>query len=881
VATSGTLTFNAGETLKTFTVPILEDTAVEGDETFGVVLSNPSAGAQLLTGAASVVILDNDAGLGFQPAEYTVDEGGTNVVLTVVRTGGSSGDVSVFYGMAGGTATVGDDFTAASGVLVFTNGEVVRTITVPIIDDTLVEGDETFTVTLSNPAGGAVLVGNAVATVTITDNDAGISFSSPTYSVSEAGVQAVITVVRSNVLTNTVSVSYTTQDGTAVAGQDYVTASGTLVFTNGQTAKTFTVTVIDDTLIEGDETVLLALLNPVGQASLVGPSAATLTIMDNDGSMIIPASAALISETGGVVNGAIDPGERVTLWFAFRNAVGTPATNVTATLLTTNGVTSPTAAQNYGTMLPGGASVSRQFSFTANGTNGGTILATFLLQDAVTNLGLQTFAFQLGTVTTSFSNNAAITIPALGVASPYPSSIAVTGLVGTVSKAVVTLTNLAHASPDDVDILLVSPTGQKMILMSDAGGTIQITNTTLVFDDAAAAALPDAGPIVSGTFKPSNYQIGDAFPLPAPPAPYEAALSVFNGRNPNGNWSLYVVDDTSLDAGHIANGWRLTLSTSGVLSPVCDLSVTVTDQPDPVTASSNVTYILYVTNHGPSTATGVIVTNVLPAGVTFVSGTTSQGAGVTPNAEGQVVVNVGTLAKDAWLRITNVVRTGSAGVLTNITRATAIESDPNPANNTVVTLTQVQTPTADLLLAMVGPANDVPAGYPFIYTMNITNLSAGTTAMGVTLTNPLPAGLVFLGMSASQGAAYFAGGTAWAELGNLGAGGRATVTLQVYAVAAGTVTNTATVSMDPTVTDPLKGNNTASVKTIIVTQLAAQRIGNNIVLSHPGISNAVLESTTSLTPPIVWTPLLTNPPPVLSLPITNTNQFYRLRPPGL
>lgn len=881
VPASGTLTFNSGETAKTFTVPILEDTLVEGDETFGVVLSNPSGGAQLLSGLASVVILDNDAGLGFQPAEYLVDEGGTNVVLTVVRTGGSSGEVSVFYGVAGGSATAGVDFTATSGVLVFTNGQVVRTITVPIIDDTLVEGDETFTVTLSNPTGGAVLVGGPVATVTIIDNDAGISFSSPTYSIAEAGVQAVITVIRSNVLTNTVSVSYATQDGTAVAGHDYVATSGTLVFTNGETSKTFSVTIIDDTLIEGDETILLALSAPVGQASLVSPSAATLTIRDDDGSMIIPAGAALISETGGVVNGAIDPGERVTLWFAFRNAVGTPATNVTATLLATNGITSPTAAQNYGTMLPGGASASRQFAFTASGTNGGTIRATFLLQDAVTNLGLQTFAFQLGTITTGFSNNAAITIPAVGAASPYPSSIAVTGLVGRVSKTTVTLTNLAHSSPDDVDILLVSPAGQKMILMSDAGGTIQITNTTLVFDDAAASALPDAGPIVAGTFKPTNYQMGDSFPSPAPPSPYDAMLSAFNGSNPNGNWSLYVVDDTSLDAGHIANGWRLVITTSDILPPVCDLSVTVTDLPDPVTVSSNVTYVIVVTNHGPSTATGVVVTNALPAGVTFVSGATSQGVNLTPDGEGQVIVNVGTLAKDAWLRITNVVRTTSAGVLTNTTTAVAAESDPHPANNTVVTLTQVQPATADLVLDMVGPADEVPAGYPFIYTMNITNLSAGTTAMGVTLTNPLPAGLVFLGMSASQGTVHVAGSTAWAELGNLGGGGRATVTLQVRALAPDTITNTAVVNLAPAVTDPLKGNNIASVKTVIVPQLSAERSGNDIVLTHPGIPGTVLESTTSLTPPLVWTPLQTNPPPVITLPITNTNRFYRLRPPGM
>jgi hypothetical protein len=98
----------------------------------------------------------------------------------------------------------------------------------------------------------------------------------------------------------------------------------------------------------------------------------------------------------------------------------------------------------------------------------------------------------------AFSNGATITIPAgapgddgPGNANPYPSSINVSGLLGTVGKATVTLTNLTHTWPDDIDILLSGPGGQAVILMSDAGTSLDVNNVTLTFDDAAGSSLPN------------------------------------------------------------------------------------------------------------------------------------------------------------------------------------------------------------------------------------------------------------------------------------------------------------------------------------------------------------------------------------------------------
>ena len=96
-----------------------------------------------------------------------------------------------------------------------------------------------------------------------------------------------------------------------------------------------------------------------------------------------------------------------------------------------------------------------------------------------------------------------------------------------------------------------------------------MSNVNLTFDDQAAKALPNEDPAASGSYKPTNYgpstpdacpnEGGDAWPG-APPGPYGSALSVFDGTDPNGTWSLYVVDDCGGDAGKINGGWSLTFS---------------------------------------------------------------------------------------------------------------------------------------------------------------------------------------------------------------------------------------------------------------------------------------------------------------------------------
>src|SRR5262249_30194093 len=157
-----------------------------------------------------------------------------------------------------------------------------------------------------------------------------------------------------------------------------------------------------------------------------------------------------------------------------------------------------------------------------------------------------------------------LTIPASGSVTPYPSKVFVSGL-GSVCTITLTLNGFTHTFPDDVDILLVGPGGQKFVVMSDAGGNIPVSGLNITLADAAASSLPDATGLATGTFKPTSYGAGDTFPLPAPAGPYSEAApagtatfsSVFSGANANGTWSLFVNDDTGGDAGTISNGWTL------------------------------------------------------------------------------------------------------------------------------------------------------------------------------------------------------------------------------------------------------------------------------------------------------------------------------------
>ena len=165
----------AGVMSKPFTVPIVNDTDPEGSETVTLRLLNPSAGHQLGSPAtATLAIADNDlaGALGFAAASYSDLEGVGLATVTVQRTAGSAGRVSVSYETTpGGSATSPDDYTAVSGTLTFEAGETVRSFSVPLADDAAAEPAETIALRLLAPAGGATLGVQSTAVLWVVDDD--------------------------------------------------------------------------------------------------------------------------------------------------------------------------------------------------------------------------------------------------------------------------------------------------------------------------------------------------------------------------------------------------------------------------------------------------------------------------------------------------------------------------------------------------------------------------------------------------------------------------------------------------------------------------------------------------------------------------------------
>ncbi len=165
-------------------------------------------------------------------------------------------------------------------------------------------------------------------------------------------------------------------------------------------------------------------------------------------------------------------------------------------------------------------------------------------------------------------NTAPIVINDNASAALYPSVATVTGVTPSLTRLRVQLTSFTHTFPDDVDIILEGPQGQRAVLMSDAGAGIDVSGIDLIFDPNSTNVLPNDLQLATGTTKPANYSndtggtdLLDTFPAPfaAPNALVDAPadLSVFNLTNPNGEWKLYVVDDATQDTGTISGGWLL------------------------------------------------------------------------------------------------------------------------------------------------------------------------------------------------------------------------------------------------------------------------------------------------------------------------------------
>lgn len=232
--------------------------------------------------------------------------GTSNLSFTVTLSKSSSSPVTVSYATADGTAVAGQDYAATAGTITFSAGQTSKTVKVAVIGDTVVEPDETFTVTLSNPSGATI--SRATATGTIRNDDVAlpaVSIADATKSEGSSGTSNLgFTVTLSQASSSTVTVKYVTANGTAVAGQDYIAGSGTITFSAGQTSKTVNVAISGDTAAEPDETFTVSLSGPAGATIADGIGAGTIVnddIASQPGGPAVPFGSHLNSYAAGTI----------------------------------------------------------------------------------------------------------------------------------------------------------------------------------------------------------------------------------------------------------------------------------------------------------------------------------------------------------------------------------------------------------------------------------------------------------------------------------------------------------------------------------------------------------------------------------------------------
>lgn len=223
--------------------------------------------------------------VAFASATYSANEINSTATITVLLNAPSAQIASVNYATSNGTASAGSDYTATSGTLIFGIGELIKTFTVPIINDAIQDnGTETVNLTLSNPVSATFGLVPTATLFLVDDDVTTVQFGAATATVNENSGTAAIAVTLSRAAAFSITVNYATSNGTALADSDYTAAMGTLTFAPGEVSKTFPVNIVNDNVFEANETLNLVLSNvtPVSATIGVPGNSAVLTIVDDD-----------------------------------------------------------------------------------------------------------------------------------------------------------------------------------------------------------------------------------------------------------------------------------------------------------------------------------------------------------------------------------------------------------------------------------------------------------------------------------------------------------------------------------------------------------------------------------------------------------------------
>ncbi|HTD65021.1 MAG TPA: Ig-like domain-containing protein [Candidatus Limnocylindria bacterium] len=294
-ATNGTLDFPPGTTNRTVEVTVQGSSTIYTNRAFFVRLSNPTNA--VVEDGEGLATIDSDPVPGLYIDDVTVVEGNPgekfNAIFTVTLLGPNTLPVSVNYAAVKDSALTGKDFKAKKGKLKFAPGVSTQTIIVPITGESLSESNEVFHMELSKPVNAVIVDGQGIGTIIDNDPLPAISVADVATVEANDGVRAVSFLVRLSAKSGqAISVDFSTEDGSAVAGSDYFAVSGPVLFPPGTLLQKVIVGATGNIISESNEIFFVNLSHPVN--AVLGDAQAIATIRDNDTAPVISVSDATV-----------------------------------------------------------------------------------------------------------------------------------------------------------------------------------------------------------------------------------------------------------------------------------------------------------------------------------------------------------------------------------------------------------------------------------------------------------------------------------------------------------------------------------------------------------------------------------------------------------
>ncbi|HEX3720204.1 MAG TPA: Calx-beta domain-containing protein [Verrucomicrobiae bacterium] len=322
IAVTNTLFFSPGQLTNYFVIPLINSPLQFGDLTVNLGMNNPSNAIVGSPSSAVLTIGTINTGpgvLAFSATNYDYSEGATNAIITIIRTNGSSGNVSATLITSNGPGLypgiAGVNYSNVYTNVTFADGETSKSIDIPVIQQTLAGQDVTVLLTLTNATGGATIAPPNQVILTIQNDLENFSFGSSSYFFNENAGTVSIPIYRNGPTNTQVSVFYTTYsppgandtNGYAVPNVDYVPTSGTLVFGPGQTFQTIPITVLQGTNVNfGVETFLVNLENPSSGAQIGSPGTAQIGIISDVTGFNFPTNSYYVAENGSNIVITVD-----------------------------------------------------------------------------------------------------------------------------------------------------------------------------------------------------------------------------------------------------------------------------------------------------------------------------------------------------------------------------------------------------------------------------------------------------------------------------------------------------------------------------------------------------------------------------------------------